>query len=91
VANKHLIACLAVALIVRLAFVFVGFPSLTQRWRLREDGDGYGQIAETIGERRYDDVTRGPIYPVFVAVAGSAVAVKTVQAVSDTLTCLLAY
>jgi hypothetical protein len=76
---------------LRLAFVFLGFPALEQRWHLREDGDGYGAIAQTIREGRYDDVTRGPVYPVFVALAGSPLAVKTTQAILDTATVLLVY
>ena len=76
---------------LRLAFVFLGFPALEQRWHLREDGDGYGAIAQTIREGRYEDVTRGPVYPVFVALAGSPLAVKTTQAILDTATVLLVY
>jgi hypothetical protein len=91
VTDKRLIACLAVALLLRLAFVFVGFPALEQRWHLREDGDGYGQIAQTIREGPYDDVTRGPIYPSFVALAGTPLAVKILQALLDTATVLLVW
>jgi hypothetical protein len=67
----------------------VGYPLLQPRWQLREDGDGYGIIAQSVREGRYDDVTRGPVYPVFVAIAGAPVSVKLLQAVLDTVTCLL--
>lgn len=90
-ATKNLITCLAVALGLRLAFIFVGFPGLAERWQLREDGDGYGAIAQTIRAGRYVDVTRGPVYPVFVAVAGSPVTVKVLQALFDVATGLLVY
>ncbi len=90
-ANPKLTVCLAVALLLRLAFVFVGFPWLEQRWHLRDDGDGYSLIAETICDGHYDDVTRGPVYPAFVAVAGSPLVVKAGQAVLDTLTVVLVY
>ncbi len=90
-ATKQLIACLSVALLLRLAFVFVGFPWLEQRWHLRDDGDGYGLIAETIRAGHHDDVTRGPVYPACVAVAGSPLVVKAAQAVLDTLTVVLVY
>jgi len=79
------------ALLLRLAFIFLGFPWLEGRWHLREDGDGYGKIAQSIREGHYSDVTRGPVYPVFVAVAGSPVAVKVVQAILDSMTCLLVW
>ncbi len=91
VTNKSLLVCLFVALILRLAFVFLGFPHLRQRWNLREDGDGYGVIAQSIREGHYDDVTRGPIYPCLVAAAGSPLAVKVLQALLDTATCLLVF
>ena len=84
--DKKLIACLFVALTVRLAFVFFGFPYLQSRWNLREDGDNYGAIARTIHEGNYTDVTRGPVYPLCVAVAGAPLTVKVAQAVLDTLT-----
>lgn len=83
--------CLTVALLLRLAFIFIGFPHLQQLWGLREDGDGYASIAETIREGRYTDVTRGPVYPVVVAAAGSPVAVKLLQAALDTATCWLVW
>jgi hypothetical protein len=76
---------------LRLGFVFLGFPSLEQRWHLREDGDSYGQLAQTIREGRYDDVTRGPVYPVVVEQAGSARVVKVLQAFLDTATALLVW
>jgi len=91
VADRKLTVCLAVALLLRLAFVFVGFPFLEHRWQLREDGDGYGLIAQSIRDGRYDDVTRGPVYPFFVAAAGSLIATKMAQAFLDTATCLLIY
>ena len=83
--------CLSVALLLRLAFVFIGFPFLEQRWHLREDGDGYGVIAQTIRDGRYEDVTRGPVYPLFVALAGSSPTVKILQALLDTVTCVFAW
>jgi hypothetical protein len=91
VPEHKLTACLTVALLLRLAFVFVGFPFLEQRWQLREDGDGYGVIAQTIRDSHYDDVTRGPVYPFFVAAAGSTLTVKVLQALLDTATCLLIF
>jgi hypothetical protein len=91
VPDHKLTACLIVALILRLTFLFIGFPFLEQRWQLREDGDGYGFIAQTIRDGRYGDVTRGPVYPAFVAAAGSPVATKVVQALLDTATCVLVY
>ena len=89
--NHKLIVCLLVALALRLGFVFIGFPHLQERWHLREDGDGYGAIAQTIRDGRYDDVTRGPVYPLVVAVLGRPRAVKVVQAFLDTLTCALVF
>lgn len=89
--DRRLIVCLLVALTARLAFIFLGFPYLQQRWHLREDGDGYGLIAQSIREHHYDDVTRGPVYPMFLAALGSPVTVKVFQAFLDTLTCLLIY
>jgi len=91
VQNKQLISCLAVAFVLRLTFIFVGFPYFAERWHLREDGDGYGEIAQTIREGRYDDVTRGPVYPVIIAIVGSPVTVKIFQALLDTTTCFLIY
>src|SRR6266436_2246558 len=90
-ASRPLWICLLVALLLRLAFVFVGFPILQQRWNLRGDGDGYQLIAQSIREGHYTDVTRGPVYPAFVAVAGSAVGVKLLQALLDTATCGLVF
>jgi len=89
--NRPLLLCLLTALVLRLAFVIVGFPVLAERWQLREDGDGYGSIARTIREGGYTDIVRGPVYPVVVAAAGSPVAVKLLQAVLDSMTCLLVY
>ena len=88
---RQLIICLTVALLLRLAFILIGFPHLQQAWGLHEDGDGYGFIAEAIREGRYTDVTRGPIYPVLLAVAGSPTAVKVLQALLDTATCWLVW
>ena len=90
-ASRPLGSCLLAALLLRLAFVFVGFPILQQRWNLREDGDGYGLIAQSIREGDYTDVTRGPVYPVFVTLAGSPLAVKFLQALLDTATCWLVF
>ena len=89
--TRPLFACLLAALVLRLGFVFIGFPHLQERWHLREDGDGYGAIAQTIRDGRYDDVTRGPVYPLVVAVLGRPRAVKVVQALLDTLTCALVF
>src|ERR1043166_3688630 len=90
-APRPLWICLLVALVLRLAFVFVGFPMLQSRWHLRDDGDGYGLIAQSIREGQYRDVTRGPVYPVFVALAGSPEMVKLLQALLDTATCWLVF
>ena len=79
--------CLLVALLLRLVFAFLVFPVFQQHWQLREDGDGYGLIAQTIREGRYTDITRGPVYPMFVAAAGSPAVVKFLQALLDTVTC----
>ena len=76
------------ALVLRLGFVFVGFPFLESRWHLREDGDGYGTIAQTIRDGHYNDIVRGPVYPAFVALTGSPLIAKCVQAILDTGTCL---
>ncbi|HUJ08835.1 MAG TPA: hypothetical protein VL171_02320 [Verrucomicrobiae bacterium] len=89
--NKSLLICLLVALALRLTFVFIGFPRLQRQWNLREDGDGYGAISETIREGHYTDVTRGPVYPVLVVAAGSFTAVKLFQALLDTATCWLVW
>jgi hypothetical protein len=90
-ASRSLWICLLVALVLRLAFVFIGFPIVQQRWNLREDGDGYGAIAQTIRDGQYTDITRGPVYPVFVAAAGSPRMVKLLQALLDTGTCCLVF
>jgi hypothetical protein len=90
-APRPLWICLLVALLLRLAFIFVGFPILQSRWDLRDDGDGYGLIAQSIREGRYHDVTRGPMYPVFVALAGAPEMVKLLQALLDTATCWLVF
>jgi hypothetical protein len=89
--SRPLWICLLVALLLRLGFALVGFPLLQQRWNLRDDGDGYQAIAQSIHEGHYTDVTRGPVYPVFVALAGSAVGVKLLQALLDTATCALLF
>jgi hypothetical protein len=89
--TRPLFSCLLVALVLRLGFVFIGFPHLQERWHLREDGDGYGAIAQTIRDGHYDDVTRGPVYPLFVAILGRPQAVKVVQALLETLTCALVF
>jgi hypothetical protein len=90
-ASRSLWICLSAALVLRLTFAFLGFPILQQRWNLREDGDGYGFIAQTIREGHYTDVTRGPVYPIFVAMAGSRTMVKFLQALLDTGTCWLVF
>jgi hypothetical protein len=90
-ALRPLWICLLVALLARLVFVFCLFPILQQPWHLREDADGYGLIAQTIREGHYDDVTRGPVYPVFLAVAGSPAMAKFLQVLLDTVTCGLVF
>ncbi|HXJ38596.1 MAG TPA: hypothetical protein VNH18_04915, partial [Bryobacteraceae bacterium] len=86
-ALRPLWICLLLALVARLVFAFCLFPILQQRWHLREDGDGYGVIAQSICDGQYTDITRGPVYPMFVAVAGSPAMVKLLQALLDTVTC----
>ncbi|HXI83139.1 MAG TPA: hypothetical protein VNL17_03505 [Verrucomicrobiae bacterium] len=90
-ALRPLWICLLLALVARLVFAFCLFPILQQRWHLREDGDGYGVIAESIRDRQYTDITRGPVYPMFVAVAGSPSVVKFLQSLLDTVTCWLVF
>ena len=89
--SRPLWSCLLIALLLRLAFVFVLFPTLQPRMQLREDGDGYGEIAQTIREGHYDDVSRGPVYPVFLALAGSSLVAKCLQALLDTVTAWLVF
>ena len=90
-ALRPLWICLLLALVARLVFAFCVFPILQQRWHLREDGDGYALIAQTIREGHYSDITRGPVYPMFVAAAASPVVVKFLQALLDTVTCWLVF
>ncbi len=90
-ASRPLLICLGLALVARLAFVFVVFPAVQPRMHLREDGDGYGQIAQTIRDGHYDDVSRGPVYPMFLALAGSPSAAKCFQAILDTVTVWLVF
>ncbi len=90
-ALRPLWICLLVALVARLVFAFCLFPIFQQRWHLREDGDDYGALAQTMREGHYDDVTRGPVYPAFVAVAGSPAMVKLLQVLLDTATCGLVF
>jgi hypothetical protein len=90
-ALRPLWICLLVALVARLVFAFCVFPILQQSWNLHEDADGYGLIAQTIHEGHYDDVTRGPVYPVFLAVAGSPAMAKFLQVLFDTGTCGLVF
>lgn len=75
---------------MRLGFVLFGFPALETRWQLRDDGDGYRQIAATIHDGRYADVTRGPVYPFFVAML-PGMSVKVAQAVLDAGVCVLVW
>ncbi len=89
--NQQLLLCLISAFILRLAFVWVGFPVVEERLPLRADGDGYWALAQTIRAGQYTDVERGPVYPVLVAVAGSPLAVKWVQVLLDVATCALVY
>jgi len=89
--KPNLILCLLVALGLRLAFVGIGFPYLQPRMQLRDDADGYARLAETIRAGQWTDVTIGPIYPLFVAVCGSPMRVKIVQAVLDALVCVLIF
>ena len=81
--NRPLLLCLLVALILRLTFVLFAFPVLQNRWQLRDDGDGYRPIAQTIRDHQYNDVTRGPVYPAIVAACPGNV-LKVVQAILDT-------
>jgi len=90
-ALRPLWICLLLALVARLVFAFCAFPILQQHWHLREDGDGYGLIAQTIREGHYTDITRGPVYPMFVAAAASPAVVKSLQALLDTVTCWLVF
>ena len=90
-ALRPLWICLLLALVARLVFAFCLFPILQQHWHLREDGDGYGLISQTIHDGHYTDVTRGPVYPMFVAAAGSPAVVKFLQALLDTVTCWLVF
>jgi hypothetical protein len=89
--ERKFITCLLVALVVRAIAVWFVFPGLEQSWRLRADADGYGQIAESVRQHRYGDVTRGPVYTMFVAVAGSTDAVRWLQVALDVLTGYLVY
>jgi hypothetical protein len=89
--SRPLLICLALALVVRLAFVLVLFPALQSRMQLRDDGDGYGEIAQTIRDGHYDDVTRGPVYPGFLVLCGSPLVAKGVQALLDTLAVWLVF
>lgn len=89
--ERKVITCLLVALLVRAIAIWFVFPGLEQSWRLRADADGYGQIAESVRQHRYGDVTRGPIYPMFVAVAGSLNTVRWLQVALDCLTGYLIY
>jgi hypothetical protein len=90
-ASRPLLICLALALVARLAFVFVLFPAAQPRMHLREDADGYGQIAQTIRDGHYDDVSRGPVYPGFLALSGSPLVAKCFQALLDTVTVWLVF
>jgi len=81
--NRPLLLCLLVALVLRLSFVLLVFPVLQNRWQLRDDGDGYRPIAQTIRDHQYNDVTRGPVYPSLVA-ACPGITLKILQALLDT-------
>jgi hypothetical protein len=84
-ADRHLLICLSVGLLLRVLFVLAGFPVLEERWGLRDDGDGYQHLALSIRQGNYTDVTRGPVYPLFVAALGSATAVKMGQVLLDAM------
>ena len=88
--KRKLLVCLLVAAGLRLAFLFVLFPVLQDRWQLRDDGDGYRPLAQTIREHQYTDVTRGPVYPVIVA-ACPGITLKIVQVLLDTAVCALLF
>jgi hypothetical protein len=90
-ALRPLWICLLVALVARLVFAFCLFPIFQERWHLREDGDDYGSLAQAMREGHYDDVTRGPVYPAFLAIAGSPAMAKFLQALLDTGTCVLVF
>ena len=86
--------CLLVALGVRLAFLFIGFPILEKTLVLNYDADGYGRIADQILAGQYHDAERAPLYPVFVAIvfeicSHSLTAVKLAQVLLDTTTVAL--
>jgi len=89
--KRNLILCLAVALVLRVAFVVFIFPEAASRWHLREDGDRYEDIAQTIRDGHWTDVVIGPVYPLFVAVAGAPMRVKLAQVLVDVLTGLLVF
>ena len=88
--NRSLLLCLLVALVLRLTFVLVVFPVLQDRWQLREDGDGYRPIAQSIRDQQYTDVTRGPVYPAIVAACPGR-SLSVIQALLDTLVCALIF
>ena len=56
-----------------------------------QDGDGYGQIAQAMREGRFEDPTRGPLYSLFIAVAGSPPAAKILQSALDAATVALVF
>ena len=89
--ERKFIPCLFVALLLRVIAVWFVFPGLAQSWHLRADADGYSQIAESVRKHRYTDVTRGPVYPMLVAVAGSTTVVRLLQVALDCLTGYLIY
>jgi hypothetical protein len=77
------ILCFVVAVVLRLGLVFwAGAPV---------DQEGYGPIAQSVRARQYTDVTRGPVYPVFLAVAGAMRVAQLLQALLDALTGYLVY
>jgi len=58
---------------------------------LHDDTDGYGEIAQTIRDGRYVDVSRGPVYTGFLAASGAPMAAKLLQAALDTVTVWLVF
>jgi hypothetical protein len=75
--------CLLVALLLRFCFLFLLFPTLEKKMTLRDDGDGYMLIAETIHQHQYTDVVRGPVYPYFLAFAKYKLTAKILQVCLD--------
>ena len=89
--DRQLIAVLLTAFLVRLTVLGFAMPALERTWGLRPDADGYSQIAASVAKHRYSDVTRGPVYPLLVALAGSTTTLRWLQVALDCLTGYLVY